>query len=290
MLHFAYDAKFASITDYLDAVEQTREHEQYQSLGAAQYSCENSTTFAGPPMETFIAQCRTMQGFEREITLISAMVQEIIAHLPYVQSRKRERSVGRTGTTLRLHAVNRGQLAQAWTRRRRIVPPGETINFAVLIPSAWNAMATENDILYTMACNVALVEMIEASGRTCDVWSISANSSAYGDAHGHRQLVHVHQAGTLWSVHSCVCLTSLAWYRRLGFRLMEAQQDHLRLVSSYGTRIPGFWPQCHTQTCTDLGYAPHGTVAGASQSDTIDSLPSALAWLHKAIAELHLEE
>lgn len=284
MLHFAYDVRFESVGAYLDAIAVTRDSQGYASIGKQDSSVTGSTDFHGPALDDFVMQCRTMHGFEAAIEMIEHLSTLLTIHLPTIQSVKRQRTTGRSGMSVNIHAVNRGNFAHAWRRMERIRAPGGTINYAVLLPAAWGAWAAAPDIAVTMACNVALVQTLEMSGRTCDVWSMSGNNDAFMDRGGHRQLVHLKTAGAHWNIHNMACITSQAWYRRLGFRMLEAQQNCMTLKSSLGGRTKTFWRECAARTTLDLGYHPENTILGASQDDNIGtSMSKALMWLERTL-------
>ena len=279
MLHFAYDARFDSVGAYLDAVEATRDGQAYHALGTQAMSLDPDVALRGPCLAAFVQQCRTMRGFATEIALVRTLVESLTADITPLASIKRHRTRARSGSSVNIHAVYRGDLRRAWSRMERVLTPGGVSHCVLFVPAAYTNAYSANVVRLAMACNVALVELLQASGRTCEIWAMSGNENAYGRDRGHRQLVCIKQAGEHWNIHGMVCLTSPAWYRRLGYRMAEVQQPRLTLTSGYGGRGNDFWPQLVAQTSQDLHLPAGIALLGAGTDNNIVSHTQALTWL-----------
>jgi len=281
MLRFAYDVRFESLGAYLDAVEATRASagNEYRALGDVAYSLDDADEFHGQPLKDMVAACRTMQGFAEDIASIARLADTLQGMLRPVHSIKRQRTTGRHGYAVRPHAVLRGDLAHMWKRTVRSTHAGITIIMGVLLPIAYYDAASPDQIRVTMAANATLIAALEQSGRRCEVWAIAANATAFQPHGGHRQCICLKHAGDRWNMQALVCIADRAFYRRLGFRMLEAQQDRLPLSGTYGGRGRDFWPVCLTQTAETLGYALETCLHGASPATGLSTLEGAQQWL-----------
>jgi hypothetical protein len=238
-----YTKFYASLTSVLQETASTRDNDGLYTpiLHAAQSQSVNpDNTHYGRPLWAMVSDCTTMEGFKDALHMIDGFVKRFERSIPPPQTIQRQPPTGRSGSSLRLHAVMRGDLAHAWKRTEQ-VPTIGTQHCSFAIDADFHSRVTLEEVLRNNAATLALISLLERSGRRCDIYAVSHGPHTYDttpDKQDYLIAVRLKAAGDMFSLHNTVCVTDLAFLRRLIFRHLENVPWSSTLNYSYGGTLP----------------------------------------------------
>lgn len=279
---------FQDVQAFVTALEATRDHHSqcFDVLhpGNPNQSVENRTTFARLTLDEMLTGCRTLAGFDAAIRRIETLAQTLEATAPALPSVRRQRVQASHGYKLNPHKVLRGDLAHAWTRMSRVTQPhGGRIARLMLCP-LFAGSTSQEQIEWTTAASLALAAVLEASGRSCEIWSVVPIHGCYKDDRLHlTAAVCLKAASVPWNTQDIALAAESAWLRRLHFRLAETLPG---LNGGYSKVSFDTW---HTR-CADLqtlhGWEEGSVLQGFTSQDDIASEACARQALTTRLATL----
>jgi hypothetical protein len=287
-------AYFHSVRDFLGHLETSQDTRgAWKKLGTERQdgnsSLKTDTDFYGPILDTFLAQCRTLDGLQRACGVIDTLAQDLSAQIP-ATSIVRQRTRGASGYALNPHRVLRGQLSTAWTRMARAPHPVPGHGDVVLCISPGASWVTkEAGFLYSSAAVAALALTLHAAGYRVAVWALTHMVRCWHDGESGILGIALLVPGDAWQTQTLALTTQKAWHRRLQFRWMEMQQArHGGMDNAYGYSAQAGTPE--RQQALTRFQADHGledaVVLDGAHASTVNTLGAAQQWLKDTIARL----
>lgn len=280
---------FQDLPGFLDFIEATRDAKTgtFQALhpGNPPESFGNpNTAKMGALLPDMLSNCRTLHGFDAAIARIEALADGLAAQAPALPTIRRQRVKGASGYAINPHKVLRGDLAHAWTRMSRVSQPhGGRLARLMLCPVfSWSCSATQ--IEWTSASTLALAAVLEASGRSVDIWSVLPLHGNYADAANNLQVnVCLKASGEPWNTQNLALAADPGWLRRLHFRMAETQPG---LNSGYSKVNFQVWRECCAALSLAQGWDPASMLHGGLETHGITTEAGARTWLKATLAHL----
>lgn len=217
---------FPDVRAFVAAIESTRDPKSHGfdvlHPGNPNHSVESGPDFAHRTLEDMLTSCRTLAGFDESIARIESLAADLEATVPTLPSIRRQRVKGASGYALNPHKVLRGDLAHAWTRMARVTQPHGGRIARLMVCPMFSGDTSQSQIAWTTAATLALAAVLEASGRSCELWSIVPINGCYkSDALHTTAAVCLKSAGEVWNTQNIALTADSAWLRRLHFRFAE---------------------------------------------------------------------
>jgi len=246
--------------------------------------------FGDASLATFVQQCQTLQraDFPERAATIDRLAETLAGDLPAGVTMRRTPTWGRSGASVSVHKVLRGDLGHAWRRTTRQVTRQEgTGDLVILLPSVVAAAISHEQLQWSAIATLALADYARRRGYRVDLWSIGYMLRAYKNDSSYVWCVPLMRAGQSWDMSAVVLATYPEWLRRLGFRALEmTEQRGRKIVGNYGLQLTRdallrwareTWAQAQA-------LAPESLILGCSQEDGVRDRASAERWV-----QAHLE-
>jgi hypothetical protein len=251
--------------------------------GNPQQSVKAGSSFGGRSLDAMLAGCRTLDGFTEQITRIDTLAQGLDAAMPALPSVRRQRIKGPSGYALNPHKVLRGDLAHAWTRMARVTQPhGGRIARLMLCPM-FAGHITQEQIEWTTAASLALAQALEASGRSCEIWSVMPIFGDYTTGLETTAAVCLKGSGVPWQTQDIALSADTAWLRRLHFRFAEMLPG---LTPGYSKVDSQVWKQRTDDLARALGWENASVLLGFGTANGITDQTTAAAALRTRLAAM----
>lgn len=217
---------YPDVQAFVQAIESTRDTASrcFDVLHPANpnISVDGSHDFCSRSLEDMITSCRTLAGFDEAIARIESLAASLEATVPALPSVRRQRVKGASGYALNPHKVLRGDLAHAWTRMTRVTRPHGGRIARLMVCPMFSGSTSQNQIEWTTAATLALAAVLEASGRSCELWSVVPLNGCYKSAALHTTpAICLKPASVPWNTQDLALTADSAWLRRLHFRFAE---------------------------------------------------------------------
>ena len=243
-------------------------------------------------LPTFLEQCRTLRrdDFAERAGTIDQLAETLAGDLPAGVTLRRTPTWGRSGASVNVHKVLRGDLSHAWRRTirqaRRDATAGDLV---IVLPSVVGAIIEHAQLEWSAIATLALADYARRQGRRVELWSIGYFLTCYENGATYVACVPLMRAGHSWDM-SAVCLTTYPeWLRRLMFRAVEMTTPRQgEIEEGYGTQLPGHallaWARATWAPTQHL--APDSLILGCSQEDGVSDRASAERWVQAHLARL----
>lgn len=281
---------FYSITDLLNKVESSKDpvskkfeplHGNPNNSGASK---NHGGVDRGRSLSNMLRDCRTLKNFTESIARIDALTEQAAGSVPPLPSVRRQRVSASQGYKINPHKVLRGDLAHAWTRMAKAqIPDGGRIS-RVMLCAQYPWQISGEQIEWTTAAGLALAAILEASGRSCELWTLRVSTGVYDDGTGTQTAVCLKAAGEPWSTHNVALTADPAWSRRLHFRLAEMLPG---IVSHYGRPYLDAWRAAVSAFAASQGWDMASVLCGPTYEENITSAESATYWLKNRAMPAH---
>ena len=231
------------------------------------------------------------------VTAITKRVTNKVQSLPALDVHRR-RTQGRSGHTLNIHKVNRGQLSTAWKRTVREHSIGQTGVITLVLCTDYTSNATYEAAQYTIAATLALANKIEETGRRCEIWA----SILTHDAHrmrssivpGHPKMFDeldhliVKRAQESLTAPGMAVMCSLDLVRKVFFQIWQQQRDTIGRIVNHGRATKKQQVRIRLEPYLLRQHIPTESVyMGADENDHIHSEGLAVSWVTRELRRIH---
>jgi hypothetical protein len=242
-------------------------------------------------LPTFVTQCQTLgrADFAGRARTIDQLAETLAGELPAGVTLRRTPSWGRSGASVNVHKVLRGDLAHAWRRTTRAPVAAGAGDLVVLLPSVVAAVTSHEQLQWSAIATLALADYARRQGRRVELWSLGYFDGAYQRGDSYVACVPLMRAGQSWDMSAVALATYPEWLRRLGFRALElGAETHGALRGGYGTQLAGSallaWARAQWAPAQHL--SPESLMLGCSQEHGVKDRVSAERWVAAHLARL----
>lgn len=174
----------------------------------------------GETMEQVIDYCTN--GWEYGIEKTDKLKQQI--SIPVLESVKRKLTKGSEGDWLDIHAVNRGQLATAWTKKKRTNSRGPK-RFQLVCKLGGAGYVSGEALLWRGVTCMALAQAIIEAGHAVEIIGFNNTKSVYQDGTGILNTLNIKEYAQPLDVGTLATVTGLAGFYRYYMFLARLQEN-----------------------------------------------------------------
>src|SRR5262245_1594347 len=266
------------------------------SSGTAELDPDHSQSSDGfhgqASLPTFLEQCRSLNrdDFGERAATIDGLAETLAGDLPAGVTLRRTPTWGRSGASVNVHKVLRGDLGHAWrrtTRQRTIQASGGEL--VIVLPSVGAAAISHEQLQWSAIATLALADYARRQGRRVELWSIGYMLRSYKSDKSYVWCVPLMRAGQSWDMSAVVLATYPEWLRRLGFRALEMTAKRQgKVQDNYGVQLTRAallaWARDAWAPTQHL--APESLMLGCSQEEGVLDRRSAQRWVEAHLARL----
>ena len=231
-------------------------------------------------LEEAVTRARTLEGLEESIARMTALSETLSTTSAQPESLKRVRTRGRSGVSVNVHAVNRGDMAHAWKRMvRRRTAGGDDI--ILVVPATWSWRIPSSQVEWSLIASAAYAQSLARAGYRVSLYASHQALQCFHNGDNNITIVALQSAGTVAHTLELAIVAHPSFARRLHFRLPEIiSRPYQGMVENYGIPMDAIRlrqeldPWLHEQ-----GLSPEALVLGATQDDNILNEARARAWI-----------
>src|SRR5262245_6336165 len=139
------------------------------------HSQHDKAFYGQASLPTFLEQCRTLQrdDFGERAATIDGLAETLAGDLPAGVTLRRTPTWGRSGASVNVHKVLRGDLGHAWRRTtRQQTRQDGSGDLVIVLPSVVAADISHEQLQWSAIATLALADYARRQGRRVELWSI----------------------------------------------------------------------------------------------------------------------